>query len=79
MTFKLFWKDDCPKCPAAKETVSAINGVEYFSLDDPSGLAEAAFYSVMSTPSLVISNDDGSEVASFRGEVPAVSELSQWL
>ena len=79
MTVKLFWKEDCPKCPAAKESVLELDGVEYYSLDDPDGLAEAAFYSVMSTPSLVISGDDGTEVVSFRGEVPSVSELDRWL
>ncbi len=79
MTVKLFWKADCPKCPAAKKSVHELKGVEYYSLDEPGGLAEAAFYSIMSTPSLVISDDEGTEVVSFRGEVPAVSELSRWL
>ncbi len=79
MTVKLFWKRDCPKCPAAKESVVGLKGVEYYSLDEPGGLAEAAFYSIMSTPSLVISDDDGTEIVSFRGEVPAVSELNRWL
>ena len=79
MTVKFFWKADCPKCPAAKESVVDLTSIEYFSLDEPGGLAEAAFYSIMSTPSLVISDDDGTEIVSFRGEVPAVSELNRWL
>ncbi len=79
MTVKLFWKEDCPKCPAAKKTVAGLDGIEYYSLDESDGLAEAAFYSVMSTPSLVISDDEGTEVVSFRGEIPSVSELDRWL
>ena len=55
MTLKLFWKADCPRCPAAKDAVSGIENVEYYNLDESAGLAEATFYSIMSTPSLVIS------------------------
>lgn len=79
MTVKFFWKEDCPRCPAAKTAVASIKDVEYYSLDDATGLAEAAFYSVMSTPSVVISRDDGSEVVSFRGEVPSNDEIVKWL
>lgn len=79
MKVKFFWKRDCPKCPSAKENVSALDNVEYFSLDEPSGLAEAAFYSIMATPSVVISEADGSEVVAFRGEVPSNEVLRKWL
>lgn len=79
MTLKLFWKADCPRCPAAKEAISDIEGVEFYNLDESTGLAEAAFYRIMSTPSLVISREDGTEVKSFRGEVPASLELAPWL
>ncbi len=79
MTVKFFWKSECAKCPAAKETVSSIENVEYYNLDESGGLAEAAFYSVLSTPSLVISRADGTEVKSFRGDVPRLQEIAQWL
>ena len=79
MTVKFFWKQDCPKCPLAKENVSNLDDVEYFNLDEPGGLAEAAFYSILATPSVVISKPDGSEVVAFRGEVPPNEVLRQWL
>jgi len=79
MTLKLFWKEECPKCPAAKATVAEIEGVEYYNLDEPAGLAEAAFYGIMSTPSLVISGPDGAEITSFRGEIPGIDEINRWL
>jgi thioredoxin-related protein len=79
MTIKFFWKQDCPKCPSAKQAISAFDEVEYYNLDESLGLAEAAFYSVMSTPSVVISDPDGEEVATFRGEMPAKEEISRWL
>ena len=79
MTVKFFWKQDCPKCPSAKAMVSTMDNVEYFSLDEPGGLAEAAFYSIMATPSVVISKADGSEVVAFRGDVPPNEVLREWL
>ena len=79
MSVKFFWKSDCPKCPAAKERITEVDQVEFFNLDEPTGLAEAAFYSVMATPSVVISRPDGSEVVSFRGDVPPNEELARWL
>lgn len=79
MTVKFFWKEDCPKCPNAKARMSDIKNVQYYNLDEPEGLAEAAFYSVMSTPSVVISNDNGSEVVAFRGDVPEKKVLQKWL
>ncbi len=78
MTTKFFWKSECSKCPAAKESISDLKDVEFYNLDEAEGLAEAAFYSVMSTPSLVISDDKGAELASFRGEMPTAEELGRW-
>lgn len=79
MTLKFFWKEDCPKCPAAKERVKDLSGIEYYNVEEAGGLAEAAFYGVMATPSLVISGEDGSEIVSFRGEMPQVEEINKWL
>jgi len=79
MTIKFFWKEDCPRCPSAKASVATLGEVEYYNLDEPEGLAEAAFYSIMATPSLVISKPDGSELVTFRGEVPPGEVLRKWL
>lgn len=79
MTVKFFWKEDCPKCPSAKEVVSTLDDVEFYNLGEPDGLAEAAFYSIMATPSVVISKPDGAEVVAFRGEVPPSEVLRKWL
>lgn len=80
MKVKFFYKNDCPKCPAAKEIVSQLKcEVEAFNLDEADGLAEAAYYSIMSTPSIIISDDEEKEIATFRGEVPSKAELEKWL
>ncbi|MDI6822052.1 MAG: thioredoxin family protein [Actinomycetota bacterium] len=78
---KLFWKPDCPICPAAKALIANIDvdNVEYYNLDEANGLAEAVFYGIMSTPSIVITNDNGKEIHSWRGELPSLDELQKCL
>ncbi len=77
MRVKYFYKKDCPKCAAAKEVLSKFNQVEqdHLDLETVEGLAEGAYYSVFSTPSIIIVDAEGNEVYSWRGEVPSVSSL----
>jgi hypothetical protein len=70
MRIKLFVKDDCPKCPAAKRACEGIDGVEVFDVSEIDGLAEAAYHSVLSTPTTLVVDGNGSEIASWRGEAP---------
>jgi glutaredoxin len=70
MTIKLFVKDDCPRCPAAKKACEGIDGVEVYDVAQIDGLAEASFYGVLATPSVLVIDADGREVASWRGEAP---------
>lgn len=76
---KVFWKTDCPKCPAAKALVEGSPNAELFSLDEVDGLAEGAFYGVMSTPSIIVIDESGHEVTSWRGEVPSIRDIEKWL
>ncbi len=69
MTIKLFVKDDCPRCPAAKVACEGID-VEVFDVGDVEGLAEASFYGVLATPSVLVLDGDGHEIVSWRGAVP---------
>lgn len=75
VNIKLFVKDDCPKCPAAKHACEGLIGVEVYDLSEVDGLAEAAFHNVMSTPTVLVVDAGGSEVAAWRGEAPARAEL----
>ena len=43
------------------------------------GLAEASFYSILSTPSIIIEDEEEREVISWRGEVPSLQEVKQHL
>jgi glutaredoxin len=80
---KIFTKAKCPKCPAVKEIgrelkkegVSVLN----YDLDTIEGLAEASFYSIRSTPSIVIEDEEEREVISWRGVAPTLQEVKQHL
>ncbi|MDI7260127.1 MAG: thioredoxin family protein [Thermodesulfobacteriota bacterium] len=80
---KIFTKAKCPKCPAVKEIGTELTReglqVFHYDLDTIDGLAEASFYSILSTPSLVIEDEEEREVASWRGMVPTLQEVKQHL
>jgi hypothetical protein len=80
---KIFIKTKCPKCPAAKEIGRELKkeGMPVFNydLDTMDGLAEASFYSILSTPSIVIEDEEEKEVISWRGVVPTLREVRQYL
>lgn len=70
MVIKLFVKDNCPRCPAAKHVCAGIDGVEVYDVGQVDGLAEAAFHGVLSTPTVLVVDTSGSEIAGWRGEAP---------
>lgn len=80
MTLKIFTQANCPKCPPAKKLGKEIEKegklkVEWFDISTVDGLAEASFYSVLSTPSLILVNEAGKEITGWRGQVPRKSEI----
>jgi len=75
----LFVKDDCPRCPAAKHACSGLDRVEVYDVGNVDGLAEAAFFGVLSTPTVLVIDASGAEVASWRGEAPSKRELATLL
>jgi hypothetical protein len=78
---KLFWKTECPQCGNAKIVSSQLEKaglhVSDYNLDTPDGLAEASYYSVMSTPTMIIEDEKENTIASFSGQVPTPSEVKQ--
>ncbi|MBD3299954.1 MAG: thioredoxin family protein [Candidatus Moranbacteria bacterium] len=80
MKLKVFTKNDCPNCPPAKELAQKIENegkieVELFNTDEADGLAEAQFYAVLATPSLILCDKNEDEVEAWRGEVPTREEV----
>jgi hypothetical protein len=74
MRIKLFVKQDCPRCPEAKHACEGLE-VEVYDLSDVDGLAEAAFHSVLATPTVLVVDSAGSEIAAWRGQAPQRSAL----
>ena len=79
MKLKFFSQSGCPKCPAAKKVVDELAAqgipVEYFDVKTIDGKAEAMYYGLMSTPSIVITDNSDVEIAAWRGEVPEKHEI----
>ena len=80
---KFFWRSNCPKCEIAKEMQQyfSVKGVpvESYNLDTPGGLAEGAFYSVLSVPTAIVVDKSDNLVAEWRGEVPEINEVEKHL
>jgi hypothetical protein len=80
---KIFIKAKCPKCPAVKEIGMNLKEegfpVYHYDLDTIDGLAEASYYSILSTPSIIIEDDQEREVIGWRGVVPTLQEVKQHL
>ena len=82
MIVKIFWQDGCPHCPAAKSLGADLENrgvkVEYHSIKTVDGLAEAAYFNVLSTPSIVIA-EGNNEIKSWKGNIPEKDELDSIL
>lgn len=82
MEIKIFTKPDCPKCPAAKELGEVLlkegYNVIFYDISTIDGLAEAQFYGVMATPTIVIVKNN-QEIKSWRGESPSFEEIKKYL
>jgi hypothetical protein len=80
---KIFTKAKCPKCPAVKKIGAELKeeGVPVYNydLDTIDGLAEASFYSILSTPSLIIEDEEEREIIGWRGVVPTLQEVKEYL
>lgn len=75
MHIKLFVKDDCPRCPAAKRALDGFDNVQVYDVGDIDGLAEASYHSVLATPSILVLDSTGREVMSWRGTVPTTADV----
>ena len=75
MILKIFTQPNCPRCPAAKRLAKEIEKidqlkVEYWQVTTADGLAEASFYGILSTPGVVLCDDEGGKLKSWQGEAP---------
>jgi glutaredoxin len=82
MKLKVFTQPSCPKCPAAKALIKELDvkdiHVEHYDIKTENGLAEALSYDIMSTPSIVIENNN-KVIAEWRAEVPSLEAVQKVL
>jgi len=77
---KIFTQPLCPACPPAKELGERLKEsvkIEYFDVSTPDGLAEARLYNIMSTPTLVLV-EDNKEIQTWIG-TPREEEVKKTL
>jgi len=83
MNLKIFVQDQCPNCPSAKEMGKKLEGegvdVSYHDIKSIEGLSEAVLFGVMTTPSMIITGEDGEEIHSWKGDVPDIDEVKKKL
>jgi hypothetical protein len=80
---KLFVKQGCNRCPSAKAVTGALilegyKVVEY-DIDTAEGLAEGAYYGVMSTPTVLVVDGEENPITCWRGVVPVHEEVRDTL
>lgn len=82
MKIKIFTQTNCPNCPAAKtlgqELLKEGADVEFYDIKTPEGLTESIMHSVLSTPSLLIL-DNEKVIADFLSQTPKLEEVKKWL
>lgn len=80
MKIKIFWKKNCPDCPKAKSLGKQLEKeitVQYFDVETVGGLAEASYYNILSTPSMVIVDNDENEIKIWRDKTPHLKEIRE--
>lgn len=80
MKIKIFWKKDCPNCPQAKsigELVKDEIKVQYCNIDTVDGLSEACMLNVMSTPTIVLVDNENNELEAWRGMIPKIENIRE--
>jgi thioredoxin-related protein len=81
MVLKVFTQPACPNCPAAKKLVKELKiknlklKIEVYDTSSVDGMAEGAFYRVMSTPTLLLCDDEGKMLEEWRGKTPKEKEI----
>ncbi len=78
---KLFVQSSCAKCPQAKQVGATLKDegftVTEYDVGTADGLAEASFYSVQATPTIIVEDEQENAVADFRGEVPSAEAIKE--
>lgn len=78
-SLKVFVKDGCSRCPGAKAVAECIRlrgfDVQEYDVGTADGMAEGAFYGVLSTPTVLVVDESDNPVRYWRGEAPDADEV----
>lgn len=79
LKFKLFTRPGCALCVPAKKLAGVLRNdgyqVEEYDMDTIDGLADSAFHSVLTTPTLLLVDGNDIEIYGWRGTVPTTAEV----
>lgn len=82
-SLKVFVKDGCVRCPSAKHVanLARLRGYEVHEYDvgTAEGMAEGAFYGVLSTPTVMVVDEAENPVRYWRGAAPDAEEVMRAL
>ena len=79
---KVFWQDNCPNCGPAKVIANNFKDkidILYLNINNLDGMTEAAFHAVMSTPTILITNNEDKEIMSWRAILPTNDDITETL
>ena len=76
-----FWGPKCPKCKDARKLIGWHRGVKVtrHNVQKADGLAEAAWYGLTSTPSIVIAEDGVVKAKFHSDELPTRERIKELL
>lgn len=80
MKMKIFWKKDCPLCPKAKNIGKIVEDkieVQYCNVDSVEGLSEACMLNVLSTPTIIMLDNNNNEIEVWRGIIPELEAVKE--
>lgn len=79
MVVKIFWQENCARCPPAKELGETLqtkgHEVKFLNVKEGSGLAQAIYHDVLSTPSVVITDEQNKEIVAWRSDTPEMEDV----
>jgi hypothetical protein len=83
MILKVFAKEEDFENDYLQEVIEKVADegyeVESYDLDSDDAHTLAEIYNIMTSPSLVVAGNDGREVEVWRGRIPSVSEVLNFL
>ena len=75
--YLFFWAVHCPHCPAVKQYLESYVDLpgDWYNVDEPEGYEMAMKYNVVGTPTVILFDEEGNELANLHN----IGGLRKWL